>query len=106
MAYIEEIIPDEPIQVPPAHLLFTVPENWNPPTCFPGETTQLATKNHHGSQRGEAQLVDFPPCYIIEEILADLEAEPTTGAERSLQQKSWEETSQSRMRQLVWKASR
>jgi len=34
MANIEEIIPDEPIQVPPAHLLFTVPENRNPPTCF------------------------------------------------------------------------
>jgi hypothetical protein len=80
MAYIEEIIPDEPIQVPPAHLLFTVPENWNPPTCFPGEITQMATKNHQGSQRGESQLVDFPPCYIIEEIPTDLEAEPTAGA--------------------------
>jgi hypothetical protein len=40
----------------------------------------MATKNHQGSQRGELQLVDFPPYYIIEEIPTYLEAEPTAGA--------------------------
>jgi hypothetical protein len=34
MAYVEEIVPEEPIQVPPEHLLFTVPDNWDLPTCF------------------------------------------------------------------------
>jgi len=77
MAYIEEIISNKPTQVPPSHLLFIVPENWNSPTFSPGETTQLATKNHHGSRRVESQLIDFSHCNIIEEILVDLEAEPT-----------------------------
>ena len=80
MAHIEEIIPKEPIQVPPTHLLFTVLGHWNLPTYFPWEITQMATKNHQGSQRGEYQLVNFPPYYIIEEIPIDLEAESTAGA--------------------------
>jgi hypothetical protein len=38
MAYVEETAPDEPIQNCPEHLLFTVPDNWNPPTVFGNET--------------------------------------------------------------------
>jgi len=61
MAYNEDIIPNEPIQVTPTHLLFTFLDNWNLLTCFPGETTQRAVKEHHNSNTGEVQLDDFPP---------------------------------------------
>jgi hypothetical protein len=34
MAYVEEVIPEEPLQLPLESLLFTVPENWQPPSHF------------------------------------------------------------------------
>jgi len=54
MAYVEEVISEESIQTPPEHLLFTVPDSWNPPTCFPRETTMHATREKHSSHRGDA----------------------------------------------------
>jgi hypothetical protein len=44
MAYVEEVFPEEPIQVPPEHLLFTVPDNWQPPSNFLEEATMAATE--------------------------------------------------------------
>lgn len=38
MAYVEEVVPEEPIQDPPKHLLFIIPDNWDSPTCFMDET--------------------------------------------------------------------
>jgi len=38
MAYVEETAPDESIQNCPEHLIFTIPDNWNPPTDFGNET--------------------------------------------------------------------
>jgi hypothetical protein len=80
MAYVEEIFPEEPIQVPPEHLLFIVPDNWNPPTCFPGEVTMEATgaqQNHH---RGADQMEEPPTCYIEEETLEVMDTQETTRA--------------------------
>jgi hypothetical protein len=42
MAYVEETITEEPFQVPPGHFLFTVPDNWNPPSDFREETSMPA----------------------------------------------------------------
>jgi hypothetical protein len=38
MAYVEEVIPEEPIQIPLESLLFTVPENWQPPSISSWKT--------------------------------------------------------------------
>jgi hypothetical protein len=38
--FVEEVIPEEAIQLPPKNMLFTVPENWQPPTSFPEDETQ------------------------------------------------------------------
>jgi hypothetical protein len=63
MSYVEEMFLEELIQVPPEHLLFTVPDNWNPPTCFPGEVTMEAIGETH---RGDDKMEEPPTCYIEE----------------------------------------
>jgi hypothetical protein len=82
MAYVEEVFPEEPIQAPLEHLLFTVPDNWQPPSNLLGETTMDATGEQQERNTGEAQLEEFPTCYIEEEILEALnsqEAAPAAG---------------------------
>jgi len=52
MAYVELFL-EEPIQAPPEHLLFSVPDNWQHPSCLLGETTMDATeaqKNHNNRE--------------------------------------------------------
>jgi hypothetical protein len=61
MAYVEEVIPKEPLQIPLESLLFTVPENWQPPSNFSAEATAPATRGsplhqHHGGGRGGSHL--------------------------------------------------
>jgi hypothetical protein len=68
MAYVEEVFPEEPIQAPPKHLLFTVPDNWQPPSSLLGEVTKAATVEQQGHNTMEAQLDEFPTCYIEEEV--------------------------------------
>jgi len=80
MAYAEEIFLEEPIQVPSEHLLFTVPENWNPPTFFPMEVTMEATGAHQYLHRGANQTEEPPTCYIEEDNLEAMDTEETTCA--------------------------
>jgi hypothetical protein len=53
MACVEEIVLNEPIQVPPAHLLFTVPDNWDPPTCFVDEAKPQDRGMTHNHKEGD-----------------------------------------------------
>jgi hypothetical protein len=80
MAYVEEVAPDEPIQNCPEHLLFTVPDNWNPPTTFGNETKLPAPGTSH-RRREEEQAEDFTICYVQEELSgsSDEKANPTSG---------------------------
>jgi hypothetical protein len=62
MAYVEEVIPEEPLQFPLESLLFTVPENWQPPSHFSAEAIAPATDRfagshlHHGGGKGGSHL--------------------------------------------------
>jgi hypothetical protein len=53
MAYVEEVILEEPIQIPLKSLLFIVPENWQPPSNFFVEDTKPATASHHDTNTME-----------------------------------------------------
>jgi hypothetical protein len=72
MAYVEEVILEEPIQIPPESLLFTVPENWQPPSSFPEEDTKSATTAHHDTNTMEAKMEEFHICYVEEEFPEEL----------------------------------
>jgi hypothetical protein len=80
MAYVEEEIPEEPIQVPPESLLFTVPDNWQPPNHIPTSTSASAIIQQAQEAREETT------CIIEEEFLhLDLR---TQFKPRTLQQRS------------------
>jgi len=51
MAYVEEVISEEPFQVPPEHFLFTVPDNWNPSSDFREEASIPATAKQQGREQ-------------------------------------------------------
>jgi len=67
MTYVEEVSPKEPIQNPPEHLLFTVPDNWNLPTYLLGEAKLLAIGTLHSHKEGD-QTEEPTTCYVEEEI--------------------------------------
>jgi hypothetical protein len=75
MVYVEDVFPKEPIQAPPEHLLFTVPDNWQPPSSLLGEATMAAIVEQQGRSTGEAQLEEFTTCYIEEEIPEELNSQ-------------------------------
>jgi hypothetical protein len=79
MAYVEETAPDEPIQNFLEHLLFTVLDNWNPPTAF-GNETKLPTLGTSHRRREEEHVEDFTICYVQEELSGsgDERANPTS----------------------------
>jgi hypothetical protein len=81
MEYVEEVFLEEPIQAPPEHLLFTVPDNWQPPSCLLGETTMDATgvQQHHNNR--EDQMEEFPTCYIEEETSEALDSQEVARAD-------------------------
>jgi hypothetical protein len=67
MAIVEEVIPDEGMESPPAHTLFMVPENWNPRSHFGLDSTPgmaSGTSNHGDNSKEEP----YPPCYVEEEV--------------------------------------
>jgi hypothetical protein len=72
MAYVEEVTLEEPIQIPPESLLFTVPENWQPPSNFPEEDTQSATTTHHETNTMAEKMEEFHIFYIEEEFPEEL----------------------------------
>jgi hypothetical protein len=66
MAIVEEVIPDEGLESPPEHTLFTVPENWNPRSHFGLDNTPgmaSGTRNHGDNGKEEP----YSPCYVEEE---------------------------------------
>ena len=67
--FVEEVIPEEAIQLPLKDMLFTVPENWHPPTSLPGEEIWAGTMAHHSVSTMASPMEDLPICYIEEEIL-------------------------------------
>jgi hypothetical protein len=72
MAYVEEVTPEEPIQIPPESLLFIVPENWQPPSSFPEEYTKPTTTTHHYTNTMEEKMKEFHICYVEEEFPEEL----------------------------------
>jgi hypothetical protein len=72
MAYVEETVPDEPIQDYPEHLLFTVPDNWDPPTCFRNDAKPHALGMTHSSKEDEPS-EDYTTCYVEEEFSDNIE---------------------------------
>jgi hypothetical protein len=67
MAYVEEMAPDESIQNCPEHLIFTVPENWNPPTAF-GNKIKLPYPGISRRRKEEEQAEYFTTCYVQEQL--------------------------------------
>jgi hypothetical protein len=59
--FVEEVIPEEAIQLPPENFLFTGPE---PPIILPGDEIRADT----GVNNMASPVEDFPVCYIEEEI--------------------------------------
>jgi hypothetical protein len=55
MAIVEEEIPDEGIDSPPAHTLFTVPENWHPRSHFGLDSTPGMASGTSNSGRHQAK---------------------------------------------------
>jgi hypothetical protein len=67
MAIVEEEIPDEGIDSPPAHTLFTVPEKWHPRTHFGLDSTPgMASGTSY--QGGISKEEPYSPCYVEEEV--------------------------------------
>jgi hypothetical protein len=67
MAYVEEEIPEEPIQFPPESLLFTVPDNWQPPSQFPTSTSASGTIHQAQEAREETTCIieeEFPEEFL------------------------------------------
>jgi hypothetical protein len=85
MAYVEEIFPEEPIQAPLEHLLFTVPDNWQPTSHFLEKNTSAASEKQPGSGIGAENYDDFPTCYIEEEIPEEMRQ-----SQVRLRRTSWE----------------
>jgi hypothetical protein len=80
MSYVEEIFLEEPIQAPLEHLLFTVLDNWNLPTCFLGEVELKATGTLHSCHRKDDQIEEPTTCYVEEEITEAVDATVTSSA--------------------------
>jgi hypothetical protein len=71
MAYVEEIAPDESIQSYTENLLFTVPDNWNPPACFGKDAVTPAPRTVHSPRDAPAE--EFTACFVEEEFQKGME---------------------------------
>jgi hypothetical protein len=90
MAYIEEEILEEPIQVPPESLLFTVSDDWHPPSHNPASTRAPTTMEGatciieeeflHLDSAASIQNTDSQVGTVAEEVKA-VEAMDTLGVE-------------------------
>jgi hypothetical protein len=71
MAYVVEEIPEGGIpESIPEHLLFTVPENWHPPSDFGQGRWPSSAGDKVAPQAGSTE-APHPPCYIEEERPSD-----------------------------------
>jgi hypothetical protein len=80
MVYVEEIAPGESIQSYNESLLFTVPDNWNPPAYFGKDAVTPAPSIVHSPR--DAPVEEFTACFVEEEFLKGMEEnieEFTTG---------------------------
>jgi hypothetical protein len=84
MAYMEEVILEEPILFPLESLLFTVPDNWQPPIQFPTSTSASGTIHHAQEDREETT------CIIEEEFLHHDPTEELRMTEMLRAAKDWE----------------
>jgi hypothetical protein len=67
MAYVEEITPEDDLQSFPEHTLFTVLDNWNPPSDFGSDNNPPPASMSLGPR--STSLEDhYTTCYIEEEI--------------------------------------
>jgi hypothetical protein len=76
MAYVAEITLDEAMQSYPKLPLFTVPDNWNPPTDFGTYDKILPSGKPLGSSATRL-IEDFTTCYVEEETLPAQKEEMT-----------------------------
>jgi hypothetical protein len=67
MAHVEEVILEEPLQIPPESLLFTMTKNWKPPNNFSVEATTPATEVHHCTSTME-EAEEVHTCIVEEEF--------------------------------------
>jgi hypothetical protein len=67
MAYVEEITPEDDLQSFPEHTLFTVPDNWNPPSEF-GSDSKPPPASISLGPRATSLEEHYTTCYIEEEI--------------------------------------
>jgi hypothetical protein len=81
MAYVEEITLDEAMQSYLKLPLFTVPDNWNPPTDFGTDDKILPSGKPLGSS-ATRPAEEFTTCYVEEETLSCAKGknDPPTGA--------------------------
>jgi hypothetical protein len=81
MAYVEEITLDEAMQSYPEHPLFTVPDNWNPPTDF-GTDDKILPSGKPRGYSATRPAEEFTTCYVEEETssCAKGKNDPPTGA--------------------------
>ena len=81
MAYVEEITLDEAMQSYPELPLFTVPDNWNPPTDFGIADKTSPSRKQLGSS-ATRPTEEFTTCYVEEETssCAKGKNDPPTGA--------------------------
>ena len=69
MAYVEEITLEDPLQSYPKLPLFTVLDNWNPPTDF-GLDDKLPPSGNSLGPRAKSPVENFITCYVEEETLS------------------------------------
>jgi hypothetical protein len=83
MAYVVEEIPEGGIpESIPEHLLFTVPENWRPPSDFNPARWPFFGGDNTDPQVGSSEALP-PPCYIEEEIPPKEEKEMPKGHDQN-----------------------
>ena len=70
MAYVEEIALEDAMQSYPNFPLFTVPDNWNPPTDFGAEDKPLP-KDIQKDFKANSPEEHFPTCFVEEETPLD-----------------------------------
>jgi hypothetical protein len=70
MAYVVEEILEEPFQETSELLLFTVPDNWDPPSDFRVGASLSGPEDYHGGETVVTRGEDFT-CYVEEETPTD-----------------------------------
>jgi hypothetical protein len=70
MAYVEEVITEDGLERIPEHTLFTMPDNWNPPSEFGSDSKPPPVSILPGPNATSLE-EPYPTCYVKEEILLE-----------------------------------